>query len=722
MKKFIQFIKNLFIFFCVAIVIGICVSYLLIIISNNLRFDVELDTFAPNVLTRVYDRNGELLGELFAEKRDIVSIDSIPKDLIYAVVSAEDQNFFEHNGFDVTAMLRAIIRDIQAMKFKEGGSTISQQLAKNMTLKTQKRMSRKIKEAFFTVKIEKKYSKMEIIELYLNQVYFGGPAWGVQEAAGYYFGKDAKDLNLAECSMLAGIIRVPAYYDPYKHFEKAKMRQNYVLKRMVEDGYITIEQAEEALKQEIIIKRKPSTPRKAEYFLDYIVKYLIDQYGYAKTFNGGLNVQTTLDLKIQEKAEEALRLANQRRIDEELPEIQGGIIVMDPNTGQILAMVGGLDYETSKWNRAVQAPRQPGSLFKVFLYTAYLDNGRGTLSDLWYDTPIAFPDIKVAIKEEEPDSNTMALSISDTELKSMTPEQLKEWEDAVADSLTDTSSEEIEDQVDFWIPTNYQNFSGIVNIRKAIQSSINLIAIKVTHSIGPELVVSYAYRMGIKSPLKPVMSVSLGSNEVNLLETVSAISCLPTGGWRNEPVAILSITDYKGKEYEKFIKKPKQVLDERTAFLMNYALMGVVQFGSGWRANIPGHQIAGKTGTTNNFTDAWFVGYTPDYICGIFIGNDDPSESLGDQEAGGKVAAPVWKDVMFDFLKDIEDPKKFNVPEDIVFREIDPTTGLLATQESKTKYLEAYIKGTEPTKYSDYSKKEETRSLEDKIELFKIKY
>ncbi|HDS09043.1 MAG TPA: hypothetical protein ENN73_02345, partial [Firmicutes bacterium] len=517
------------------------------------------------------DRNGELLAELFAEKRDIVSIDALPREMIYAAVSAEDQNFFKHSGFDVVAMSRAVIRNIKTMSFKEGGSTISQQLAKNMTHKTQKKISRKIKEAFFTVKIEKKYSKYEILELYLNQVYFGGPAWGIQEASGYYFGKDAKDLNLAECAMLAGIIQVPAYHDPYRHFDKAKIRQQYVLKRMVEDGYITLKQAEEAFAQDIKIQRKEPVEKKAEYFIDYIIKYLIDEYGYAKTFNGGLTVTTTLDLKIQEKAEEALRLANQRRIEEGSPEIQGGIIVMDPNTGQILAMVGGLDYELSKWNRAVQAPRQPGSLFKVFLYTAYLDSGGGTLSDLWYDTPIAFPDIKVKVPDEDTENDTISSSITDTNTDSVF------YDDKTSDLELLNKDDDLElldnqPQIDFWIPTNYQSYSGIVNIRRAIQSSINLIAIKVTYSIGPEAVVSYAYRMGIKSPLKPVMSVALGSNEVNLLEIVSAISCLPTGGERYEPASILSVKDFKGKVYEEYIPKKKRVLSETTAYLMNYAM------------------------------------------------------------------------------------------------------------------------------------------------------
>lgn len=714
MKKLLNFFKKLFIFFLIAITLGLVLARVLIGVSQNLRFEVELDTFAPNVLTKVYDRNGILLAELVAEKRDVIPIEQIPDYMIYAIVSAEDQNFFNHNGFDPKAMLRAIIVDIKAGKFKEGGSTISQQLAKNMTLKTQKKMSRKIKEAFFTLKIEKKYSKIEILELYLNQVYFGY-VYGVQEAAGFYFGKDAKDLTLAECAMLVGITRRPAYYNPYKYFENAKQRQKYVLMRMVDDGYITIKQANDAYKEELEIKRKPVVEKKAPYFVDYILKYLLEKYGVAKTYNGGLIVKTTLDYEIQKIAEESFRQINEERANLEEPEppLQGGIIILDNMTGQILAMVGGNDYESSKWNRAVQATRQPGSLFKVFLYTAYLDNGRGTLADLWFDSPIVFPELKTKKPEEddEQDTETTAVNIPDT--ANLTAAELKEL-DTFSDSLAltiegDTMTEELEEEPDVgYIPNNFGNkYYGMVNVRRAIRSSINTIAIKVTYSIGMQTVVSYAHRLGIRSPLKPVLTIALGANEVTLLETASAVSTLPNEGIRVEPTGILEIKDYKGNLYEKYIPRRKKVLDEKTAFLMNHVLQDVVRRGSGWRARIPGQIIAGKTGTTNNFTDAWFIGYTREYTCGIYIGNDNPAESLGENKTGGRVAAPIWKRIMIEVLKD-KDPIEFRVPEGIVFKEIDPKTGLLAGSETEEKYREAFVKGTEPSKYS--SSVQETRS------------
>ncbi len=654
-------LTNILILTFISVVLGFVSGFILIVFIDNMKFTIDLSQYQPKELTKIYDSHGELLFNLYAEKRELVKIVNLPQFVPNALIAIEDRDFYSHKGISTRGLLRAFVHDITTLSLSQGGSTLTQQLAKNMTNKVQKRLTRKIKEALFALKIEMNYTKEQILELYLNQINYGYGIWGIDMASKAFFNKSPSELTLAEAALLAGIPQLPGYYNPHKHLDRALKRQKIVLEKMLEYKFITKRQYETALKEKIIItKRVPKKQDIAPYFKDYIISYLLKKYGYKSTFNGGLRVYTTIHRDVQESLQNSMQKS----------KYQGGIITLDPRDGGILGMVGGRDYSKNKFNRVTQAKRQCGSAFKIFLYTTYIGHRIGTLADLWNDTPIHFPDISSSKK-----SKKLYFNESEQQENEETKKLLG------------------------WVPHDYSKYLGPSIVYDAIRESINIIAIKVLLATGINEVIKTAHQMGIKSFLKPVVSLPLGANDVTPIEMADAVSPLANGGFRVEPFAIEKVENSRGDVIETHKVIKRRVLDPQTVYVMDWALKNVVKHGTGRRAYIKGYPIAGKTGTTNNFTDAWFVGFTPNYVTVVYTGNDDPSKSLGHGRTGGSVGAPIWRRAMLPILKK-DVPLDFPMPNGIVFEKIDRDTGFIATSQTRRSINIPFIKGTEVTKKS----------------------
>src|SRR5579884_2089992 len=440
----------------------------------------------PSEATRIYAADGQLIASLYQENRDSVPLSAVPRMLQRAVVDTEDADFYRNRGISVRGILRAGLRNALEGGYAEGGSTITQQLARNLFLTPQKSLTRKIAEILLAVQIERRLTKDEILERYLNQVYFGEGAYGVETAAGVYFGKRAQDLTLPQCALLAGLIRAPSYYSPYEHPARARVRMAEVLQRMVEMGDITPQEKAKALAAPLnLVERRNAglVGIRAPYFVSYILPTLLKRYGEDAVYTGGLRVYTTLDLRLQEAAQAAVRQGIDEALRQHLNVHQGALVALDPRTGYIRAMVGGYDFRTSQFNRAWQAHRQPGSAFKPFTYTVALMRGIPP-THLLLDAPIEFtlPDGKV------------------------------------------------------WAPQNYdKQWHGLITMRYALEHSINVASVRLEQEVGPGAVVALAHRMGITSPLQPNLSLTLGSSDVTLLEMVSAYGVFATEGIRAEP-------------------------------------------------------------------------------------------------------------------------------------------------------------------------------------------
>ncbi len=613
--------------------------------------DVSALYAPPNEATRVFAGNGELIASLFRENRDFIPLDEIPLTLREAVISIEDERFYQHHGVDLRGTLRAVWHNLLATEIVEGGSTITQQLARNLFLTSRRLVSRKLAEIMLAMEIERRLTKDEILERYLNQVYFGNGAYGVQMAARVYFGKSARDLSVAENAMLAGIIRQPSVATPFQNFDLAKARQQAVLRRMADLGYITPEQAKEAAAQTVTLARQGNAGLigiRAPYFISYILPYLLDRYGEDMVYNGGLRVYTTLDPQMQVAAEKAIRAGIDQAQKDQLDVTQGALVTLDPRTGYIKAMIGGYDFEQSQFNRAWQARRQPGSSFKVFIYTAAVAKGM-TTTRIIVDEPVTF-EITGTIKPE--------------------------------DSI--------------WTPKNYdETYRGPMTMRQAIEQSINIPAIKTIHEIGPQAVVEYAKRMGITSPLQPNLSLALGTNDVTPLEMASAFSTLATLGVHADPIAILKITDREGQVLEEHTPKRTLALGADIAYLMTDLLKGVIQRGTGTAANI-GRPAAGKTGTTDDYHNAWFIGFTPNLATVVWVGNDDNTPMK--RVVGGNVPARIWGAYMRVAVQGLA-PDDWQTPDGIVTATVCGTSGLLATSNCPNPRAEVFIRGTEPTEF-----------------------
>lgn len=614
--------------------------------------------------SRLFDIDGEIIATFSPEGKDSipVKLDQISPDLTQATISVEDRKFYSHYGFDWKGVARAILVNIKEMNMSQGASTITQQLARNLYLSHEKTWSRKIKEAIYTAQLEMKYTKDEILQMYLNEIYYGHGAYGIESASQMYFGKSAADLNLAESAMLAGIPKGPTYYSPYNNMKKAKDRQKVVLASMVTTGSITQEQADEAYNEILDIKPKsqPKTNEKASYFRDYIRNVVVNELGIdsAKLEHGGLNIYTTLDMKMQEAAEETVASGMDNESDLEV-----GLVSIDPRNGYVKAMVGGTDYNSSQYNHALADNRQPASSFKPIMYLTAISSKQMTA--------ISKIDSKPTVFKYDNDRKT-------------------------------------------YEPKNFgDKYLGPIDMRKAISVSDNIYAVSTLMQIGTDPVIDMAKKLGITSSLKPVPSLALGTSPVSPFEMASAYSVLANEGLRNAPIAVLKITDAADRIVYKVPEQtPQQVVDAASAYVVTNLLESVFDTGGTAHrvANKLKRPVAGKTGTTSS--DAWLVGYTPELSTAVWVGYDNNQE-ISTSES--RRAAPIFAEYMEKALANVP-PKIFPVPEDVVSVYIDPSTGKLAGEKCESRRLEVFVRGTEPAEYCDEHEAEPNSDGEEEIQ------
>jgi len=615
----------------------------------------EIDTlkdYRPSIASSVYDDNNELIDDFFLEDRKIVNMTEIPKAVQNAFIAAEDSRFYQHQGFDIQSIFRALLKNFEAGHIVQGASTITQQVARLVYLSPEKKYMRKVKEAILSYKIDKYLAKDEILNLYLNQIYLGHGTYGIESASLGYFGKSAKELTLPEAALLAGLPKAPNTYSPFLYFERAKQRQVYVLSRMVEENYITQAEMDKAVKAVLKLREIKSKDKVAAYFVEHIRRYVQEKYGADVLYKEGLSIYTTLNLAAQIAARDALEKGLAELEDREKYErglVQGALYCMDVKTGAIRAMVGGRDFSKSEFNRATQSRRQAGSAFKPLIYTAAFDKGM-TPSTRFVDSPIVL---------EDP---------------------------SLEDGL--------------WKPKNFdEKFLGPTTMRTALVQSRNIVTIKILQEIGVDYAASYAMNMGITSPLTRTLSLALGSSGVTLQELVNAYGVLANGGKKVTPFFIKKIVDRTGNVFEEATVKSEQVIDARIAFMTSYVMRDVVESGTGRRVKSLGRPVAGKTGTTNDIRDAWFIGFTPSLIAGVWIGFDQET-TLGKNEVGGRAAAPVWLYFMEKVVQNTP-VENFSTPEGIIFIKVDPQTGLTADWSDKGAIYEAFLDGAPPREKSD---------------------
>ncbi len=599
---------------------------------------ISESSYRPNLTTQIFDCNGKVLARLHAEENRtrILSSKEIPDNMKHAVVAIEDERFYQHYGIDILGIVRAMISNVKAGGVKQGASTLTQQLVKNAFLTSEKTFKRKAIEAMMAFQIERKYSKDEIITLYLNEIYFGHGAYGLAAASEIYFGKtDPKDLTICECAMLASIPKSPTQYEPVRHPKNNKERRSLVLAKMVELGFITPAQYEEAKVEEPVLSDKKEDEIKAPYFTTYVRDKLLEKYGANVVYNGGLKVYTTIDMELQEYAEQAMASAAifiNNPIDKE-PDLNGSLICINPKNGHILAMYGGRDFNKSQFNRVTQAYRQPGSSFKPFVYATALENGY-------------FP--------------------SDTILDEFI-------------SYTNPWTKQV------WAPRNSDHkFHGYVTLMKALAKSYNVPAVKLIDKLTPAKVIKMAKKLGLTSQMEPNLSLALGSGQFTPLEMASAYGVfvnlgLLCGDSKNNyrPIAITKVYDRDNNLLEETNPKAQEVMKPINAAMMCDLLKNALEKGTGYRAKVDGWSCGGKTGTTNDYIDAWFNGIAPNLVTIVQFGYDMP-RTLGKGMAGGNVCAPVWHDFMEKALKKY--PKSdFPVPDDGVRCKVCITTGKLAS-------------------------------------------
>lgn len=653
---------------------------------HDLPSIAALEDYQPKAVTKIYAADGSLLTELYEERRTPVDFDKMPQQLAEAVISIEDKHFYEHPGVYTNSIMKAMLENLMAGEVVRGASTITQQLARTLFLNRDQTMSRKIREALLALKIEHAYTKNEILEMYLNQYYFGFGVYGVEAAAQLYFSKHAGEMTLAECALLAGMLKRPNVYSPMNDIAKAKARRDLVLSEMRRDGKITDQQYQEAVETPVnpVYRKRKKTI--APYFAEYVRATLEDKYG-SDIYHAGLKVYTTLDPKLQRYAETAMEssLVKFERDykgrfkptraeftsqffdvppeDTPTPYLQGALVCIEAKTGQIKAMIGGRDYDESNWNRATQAARQVGSAFKPIVFASAMDNGF-TPADVMLDAPI-----EQTWGEEE------------------------------------------------WKPTNYDDsWHGPVTLRYALNKSINIIAIKLLGELGRSLgndqeramtegakqVIEYARRMGIDAQLDPYPSLALGSASIPLLEMTSAYSVFANNGIRVDPFYITKIVDRDGRVLEETLVHKEEVLSPQTAYVMTSMLQSVVENGTGHGVRTRGftRPCAGKTGTTNDYTDAWFIGFTPQMITGVWVGFDE-LRSMGRGMVGGVIALPIWTEFMKQAHQELPPTEFMQVTNGITYADICERSGLLAGPYCNNVRHEVFIEGTEPIRSCD---------------------
>ncbi len=730
------------------------VSGLLFAYSDDLPQITALDDYAPSTITRLKSLNGEVIGEFATQRRIVISYDDIPVSLRHAIVAAEDAGFDSHFGLSIPRIVITATRDIVYGQ-RAGASTLTQQLARNLFLTLDKTWERKIKEAILTVQIEKRYTKREILTLYCNHVYFGHGAYGVESAARVYFNKRARDLTLEESALIGGIVQLPERQSPYVDLPRATRRRNYVLQRMADVGYISQADADAAKGRPVAVKGQPAPSQSpAPYFVEEVRKYLERTYGAKKLYEQGLTVETSLDLPLQEAANAAVD-AGLRRLDkrrgfrapkrniiaegiapeqftvdrwtrpisvgdivpavvlgpatpaargartaagtirlrlgtytadlpksgyawtrkttsaflrpgdllevrvgtldeanaratvdlEQTPSIEGALLAIDNHTGQVRAMVGGFSFAHSKFNRAVQARRQLGSTFKPIVYTAAIDRGF-TPASILMDAPVAYP---------------------------AGPGQ------------------------PLYSPQNYDHtFKGPITLRYALEQSRNVPTVRLLEQLGPRAAVQYAKRLGFSGEFQPYLSIALGSGEATLLEVTSAYAVFPNQGVRMRPYDVLRVLDRDGSLLEENRPEPREAIRADTAYVMTNLLRGVTERGTAAAASALNWPIAGKTGTVDDYTDAWFIGFDPDITIGVWVGHDE-KKPLGPNETGALAALPIWMDVMKAYIArhGREKVPDFAPPGNIVFLAVDKGTGAPAIDATQA-INEAFISGTQP--------------------------
>ena len=716
-----------------------------------------LQNYQPSLVTTVYSDDRQPIGQFFIERRILTPLAEIPKTLTQAVIATEDARFFDHPGLDYIGMLRAAWTNIQhGGKKVEGASTITQQLARSLFLSSERSYERKIRELILAYKMEAVSGKEQILETYLNQIYFGQGAYGVGSAAQSYFGKDIRGLTLAESAFLAGLPKSPSRFSPFTAYELAKKRQEHVLARMEEVGFITAAEREVAARDKLNFLR-PGSEHLAPYFVEYVRQLLMTKYGESMVYKGGLQIYTTLNLEMQKAAESAF-LNGVRELDkregwrgprrtvdvatfqssglaqadqllkpgylgegvvlkvakdhyvvqvgafagklafddmawakrilkgsdptvdfvvnpnlkqllkpgdvieigvkkltkdgvlltlEQTPIVEGGLIAIDPKGGAIRAMVGGYDFSRSEYNRAVQAHRQPGSAFKPLIYATAMSQGLSPATQI-LDAPVVY-------EQEEDDK--------------------------------------------IWKPENYgRKFHGMVSLRDALSQSHNLATVRLLDKVGVKNVIEFSRTVGVTSPLPGDLSLGLGSSSVGLLELTSVYGVFLNQGSRVEPFAVKSVKDNMGKVLEVTEPEPHEVIAKETAYLITNMMEDVVQRGTGQAAKVLGRPIAGKTGTTNDYINAWFIGGTPNLVCGVYVGFDD-RRSLGESETGARSALPIWITFMKEALKQLP-VVPFEIPDGVTFVKVDAATGLLESEqegEAQKGTVELFSKGSEPT-------------------------
>lgn len=749
--------------FVVAALLGI-LSGVLFAYADDLPQIAALDDYAPSIITRVHAAGGQVIGEFATERRIIVKGNDISPKIRQAIISAEDADFYRHAGLSIPRIVMTAIKDVVERRIAGGASTLTQQLARKLFLTPEKSLERKVKEAIIAVQIEKRYTKEEILTLYCNKMYFGQGAYGVEAAARFYFNKSAREVDLDEAALLAGILQLPHRQNPVANPKWALQRRNYVLQRMADERYITPAEANAAKLRPIVLRNHlADQPSVAPYFVEEIRKYLEEKFGAKQLYENGLTVQTSLDYDLQVAANRALddglRRLDKRhggwrrpkrnvvaegrtpesvsadrwlrpmavgdivpaivvavgggrapagpgdrrplpssaarvrvgryscellkggfawtrhtsaaelvkpgdvidvrleKIDEDAasvscsleqePLVEGAFLALDNHSGQIKAMVGGYRFSRSKFNRAVQAYRQMGSGFKAVVYTAAIDRGF-TPTTILLDSPGVWP----AGPGQPP-----------------------------------------------YAPHDYDGkYEGPITLRRALEHSRNLPAVRTTDQLGPKLVIEYARRFGFQAQMDPYLSLALGASDATLTETASAFSAFPNQGVRMKPYLIMKIIDRAGNLVEENRPQPHEVIRADTAFIMTNLLRGVVERGTGAAAAVLDWPLAGKTGTTNNYGDAWFTGFDPNITAAVWVGFDD-KKPLGPSETGAVAALPIWMDFMKTYIEkrcDREHPPEFQAPPNIVFMPVNRVTGTPVAADAAHALVEAFIAGTQP--------------------------
>lgn len=740
----------------VSVVILGLVAGAYIAVATGIPSIAELKKYRSMPGTKVYADDDTLIGEFKIEKGVFVPLNKMPAHLKNAIIAVEDSRFLKHKGLDYIGIARALVKDIMHASLKEGGSTITQQLAKVLFLSSEKTLGRKLKEAQLAIKLESELSKDEILELYLNRVYFGHGAYGAEMASKIYFGKSLSHITLPEAALLAGLAKAPSTYSPYNDLVRAKGRQETVLARMEEEGYITPSQRTAAKNQPLALSSLRASSEAYNYFVEYIRQQLERKYGVDVVYKGDLKVYTTMDKKAQADAQKALQDGlrevdkrrgwrgptghreevkaddvNDRKVSfsasagdissgvvqsvgakeaivkarglsgklmlgdamwaanvldkatgkvrnikslkltdilkkgdiiwvrfknissnnvtfslEQEPEVEGALAAIDPNTGFIRALVGGFNFSKSEFNRAAYAKRQPGSAFKPIIYASALEHGF-TPASVINDEPVSY------------------------------------------------SGGPAGD----WRPENYDHkHYGPTRLREALAYSRNVVTVKLIEAVGIDKVLSFAKDAGIEAPLPREFTIALGSISITPLELAMTYSTFASGGIKMVPITIKYVTDASGVVLENNDPEGIESISPQTSFLITSMMKDVIHYGTGMRANI-GRPAVGKTGTSNDYKDAWFVGYTPQLVGCVWVGFDDMRRTLGHGEVGGRAAAPIWANFMRNALAN-EPAEDFNMPEDIVQIPIDPVTGLLASDDRSVLH-EFFKAGTQPTKYAE---------------------